>query len=256
MIATVMKVSIVTPTYNREHFLRAFYAMFNAQTYPAVELLIADDSPAPSAFFAGVRDDRVRYMHRAVRASIGEKRNRLIELATGEVIVFFDDDDYYAPHYVETMLRALGDADFVKLVGWYTYSVPERALFYWDTTVAQGEHYRVGGGPMALIRSGQLGPDFVAKNVDGYGFSFVFRRSLYEAARFPDQNFGEDLAFAGAARHAERRIVHVQDDSASVVHLLHGRTTSVVFPQHRLAPEVEQQQFPGLAAHLALAKAR
>ena len=251
-----MKVSVVTPTYNRERFLPAFYAMFGAQTHPELELLVGDDSPAPSAFFTGVRDVRVRYTHWTARMSIGEKRNRLIEQATGEVIVAFDDDDYYAPHYVATMVQALGDADLVKLAGWYAYSVPEQALFYWDTSVNHAMHFKVGNGPMAMVSANQFGPDFVVQNSNGYGFSYVFRRSVYGAVRFPDLTLGEDGAFANALRRSGRRIVHMQDRDVSVVHLLHGRTTSMAFPQYRLPPGLEQRLFPGLAAHLAHAKAR
>ena len=62
------------------------------------------------------------YTHVTERLTIGEKRNRLIAASSGQVIVHFDDDDYYAPCYVEWMLRQLGDHDLVKLVGWFAYA--------------------------------------------------------------------------------------------------------------------------------------
>src|SRR5581483_12155914 len=96
-----MKVSVVTPTYAREKYLPSLHACFSAQTHAERELLVLDDSPAPSAFFRGLADPRVRYLHVPGRLTIGEKRNRLIELATGEAIAFFDDDDYYAPERSE-----------------------------------------------------------------------------------------------------------------------------------------------------------
>jgi glycosyltransferase involved in cell wall biosynthesis len=247
----MIKVSVVTPTYNRERFLPAFYTMFCAQDYPAIELLVADDSPAPSAFFSSLRDERVRYLHLTSRISIGEKRNRLIEASSGEIIVSFDDDDYYAPGYIAGMVRALGDADMVKLVGWYIYSVPEIATFFWDTEVNHPAHFKVGNGPTTLVSAQRFVPDFIEKNRDGYGFSYVLRRSVFETLRFPDQNFGEDLALAKALRDDGRRIVHVQDDHQSVVHVMHGRTTSMVFPQYRIPPRLARRLFPGLAGHLA-----
>ena len=36
--------------------------------------------------------------------TIGEKRNLAIQNASGDVICHFDDDDLYAPTYVETMV--------------------------------------------------------------------------------------------------------------------------------------------------------
>ena len=95
--------------------------------------------------------------------------------------------------------------------------------------------------------------DFVAKNVDGYGFSYVFRRSALEKARFPDWSLGEDLPFVTDLRRGGGTIVHVADERASAVHILHGRTSSVVFPQYRLPPAVAERLFPDLAAHLARA---
>src|SRR4051812_23464981 len=130
-----MKVSVVTPTFARERCLPGLYACFAEQTHADRELLVLDDSPAPSRFFTGLGDARVRYIHAAERQTIGEKRNRLVAMATGDVIASFDDDDYYAPGYLAAMLEALGDADLVKLAGWFALSVPDDALFFWDTSV-------------------------------------------------------------------------------------------------------------------------
>lgn len=40
--------------------------------------------------------------------SVGLKRQRLLEMATGEYVCFVDDDDWIAANYVESILRALG----------------------------------------------------------------------------------------------------------------------------------------------------
>jgi len=247
----VIKVSVVTPTYDRERFLPAFYRMFCAQDYPVLELLVADDSPVASPFFSSLDDTRVRYVHLPSRISIGEKRNRLIDASSGEIIVSFDDDDYYAPGYVSGMVRALGGADMVKLVGWYVHAVAENATFYWDTEVNHPAHFKVGNGPTTLFSAQRFGPDFIEKNVDGYGFSYVLRQSVFNTMRFPDQDFGEDLALVQSLRKRGCTIVHIQDERQSVVHMMHGRTTSMVFPQYRLPPGLARQLFPGLAEHLA-----
>jgi glycosyltransferase involved in cell wall biosynthesis len=245
-----VEVSVITPTFGRARFHPALHAMFAAQRHAAIELLVDDDSPAPSAYFASLSDPRVHYIHSPVRASIGAKRNRLVERARGAVIVAFDDDDYYAPHYVPTMLAALGDADLVKLAGWYAYSVPERTLYYWDTSSHHAVHFKVGNGPVAEVSSARFAPGALQRNLDGYGFSYVFRRTAFEHARFPDLNFGEDLAFVAALRAAGARVERIQDEAAVVAHLMHGRTTSMVFPQRRLDAPSAARLFPELYAHL------
>ena len=51
--------------------------------------------------------------------SLGAKRNWLLERVETELSAHFDDDDYYAPKYLEEMVTRLIDnkADFVKLDG-------------------------------------------------------------------------------------------------------------------------------------------
>ena len=43
-----MKVSVVIVTYNRERFMPAIYDCYARQTHPDTELLVLDDSDAPS----------------------------------------------------------------------------------------------------------------------------------------------------------------------------------------------------------------
>ncbi len=247
-----MKISIITPTYGRERYLPSLYRSFAEQTHDDRELLIHDDSPTPSPFFAALHDTRVSYRHTAARVTIGEKRNQLIERATGDLVAFFDDDDFYAPGYLAAMAAALGDADLVKLSGWFALSVPDDAFFYWDTAQHQPLHYKVGEGAISFVTSGQFKPDFAAKNVDGYGFSYLFRRQVFDGAyRFPDKSFGEDLPFVQALRAAGRNVRHVQDDAGLVVHFLHNRNSSVIFPQYRLPRALAARLFPGLPGYLA-----
>jgi glycosyltransferase involved in cell wall biosynthesis len=246
-----MKISIITPTFGRERFLPSLYRCFDEQTHADRELLVYDDSPSPSPFLRGLSDARVTYLHAPARLTIGEKRNHLVERARGDLVAFFDDDDYYAPGYLAAMAAALGDADLVKLGGWFALSIPDDAFFYWDTAQNHPLHYKVGEGPVGFVTSAQFKPDFAAKNVDGYGFSYVFRRGIFGAARFPAKNFGEDLPFVEALRAAGAKVRHVEDQTGLVVHLLHNRNSSVIFPQYRLPRGLAAHLFPGLAAYLA-----
>jgi hypothetical protein len=41
---------------------------------------------------------------------VSAKRNWLCERASAPAIAQFDDDDYYAPHYLATMLARLGQS--------------------------------------------------------------------------------------------------------------------------------------------------
>ena len=149
------------------------------------------------------------------------------------------------------MLAALGDAALIKLSGWLALSVPDDAFFFWDTAQNHPLHYKVGEGPVSFVTSAQFKPDFAARNVDGYGFSYLFRKTAFGAAQFPARNFGEDLPFVEALRAAGATVAHLQDDQGLVVHLLHSRNSSVIFPQYRLPRALAPRIFPGLPAYLA-----
>ena len=249
-----MKFSLITPTFGRERFLPGLYRCFAEQTHADRELLVFDDSPSPSPFFSSLRDARVRYRHAPERLTIGEKRNQLIEQAQGELVGFFDDDDFYGPNYLQVMADGLESAggDLIKLAGWFALSVPDDALFFWDTSVHHPIHYKVGEGAIDYVASSEFSADFIAKNVDGYGFSYVFRRAAFGSARFPAKNFAEDVAFLGALRAQGKRIVHAQDSLGLCVHILHNRNTSVIYPQYRLPLGLGERLFPGLGTFLGV----
>jgi glycosyltransferase involved in cell wall biosynthesis len=92
-------VSVICPTYNRHRFFPMMIYQFQYQQYPKdhMELIILDDSPEPYAEIdAFVRDDpRIRYVHYPEKCLIPKKRNMLNDLAKGDIIVAFDDDDFY-----------------------------------------------------------------------------------------------------------------------------------------------------------------
>ena len=90
-----MLVSCIMPTADRRKFVERSIRQFCNQDYEEVELLILDGGKDD------VRDltygiDRIRYFH-APEMSVGEKRNFLCGAARGDIILFWDDDDLYAP---------------------------------------------------------------------------------------------------------------------------------------------------------------
>jgi hypothetical protein len=50
---------------------------------------------------------------RRLHLDVGEKRNWLVQHATGDYVAHFDDDDYYAPHYISRMVSQILELDVV-----------------------------------------------------------------------------------------------------------------------------------------------
>lgn len=239
-------VSVITPTTGRQHLMPALYQVFSQQTYPNLELLIFEDGPTPSEFLAKLPDRRVRYFHEARKVTTGNKRNLLIAEARGDVIVFFDDDDYYAPNYIDAMLEQMAGSDIAKLSNWFAYSTVHQQFFYWDTEVADEHHYKVGKRSITIQNATLADAHIRSLFTDGYGFSYVFSRKTALTVRFPDIDFGEDIAFITEAKKQGHTIRHIRDEGGLALHFIHGGNQSQVFPQYRLPIFLIARIFPGL----------
>lgn len=100
-------VSVVLTTRDRPEFLATALRCFAHQTYPQRELIVVDDGdehPADPGAIAAVGG-------RIVRATpgtpIGTKLNLGLEQAKGELCQKMDDDDWYAPSYIEMFVSAM-----------------------------------------------------------------------------------------------------------------------------------------------------
>ena len=242
------KVSVVTPTYGRGHHMQRLYTAFEAQTWENKELIVLDDSPEASPFMQNLSDPRVRYLHDPERMSVGEKRNRLAELATGELIAHFDDDDYYAPRYLEHMAGYLESCEMVKLSGWFAWSTTHRAFFYWDTAAVAAVHFLVESNKSIQIynmgkKSEQEKNLWVQKNLVGYGFSYAYTKALWRDCPFPMKQHGEDRVFLQDILRKNREVGMCADREGLALVVRHAHDSSVVIPQYILPDFMVQQVF-------------
>jgi glycosyltransferase involved in cell wall biosynthesis len=103
-------VSVLTPTYNRGRFIPHLIECFKDQGYPQdrMEWIILDDGTEKvGELFAKSGLKNVRYYSEDIKLNIGAKRNKLNELAKGDIMVCFDDDDYYPPERVAHAVHKL-----------------------------------------------------------------------------------------------------------------------------------------------------
>lgn len=133
-------VSLVTPTYNRRRFIPALIKIIESQTYPKdrMEWIVYDDGQEPVGDLLEAAKGRLpmlRYIFSEEKLTLGEKRNKLNELAMGDILVAFDDDDFYFPERVATAVTALNSNPSVDLAG-----SSEIYMFFSDTK----EIYKVG----------------------------------------------------------------------------------------------------------------
>lgn len=164
-------VSVVLVTRDRPDFFATALRCYAHQRYPNRELIVVDDGDEYP-----VRDDAVAaFGGRIVRATpgtpIGTKLNLGLEQARGELCQKMDDDDWYGPVYLTTIVDAL-------VASWRIACRPTVAfvtpfLFF---NVAAWE-----------VRSSAVG------NVPGA--TLVFRRQDWQDAPFRNLPGDEDLWF-------------------------------------------------------------
>lgn len=125
-------VSVVTPTYNRRRFIKMSIELFKAQDYPKenMEWIILDDGTdkVKDLFEEASKSiPNIRYIESHEKLLIGQKRNRLNDEARGDIIVSWDDDDYYPPERVSHVVHKFILNPKIELAG-----SSEIYMYYYD----------------------------------------------------------------------------------------------------------------------------
>jgi hypothetical protein len=104
-------VSVVIPTWNRPEFLRRAIRSALGQTYANVEVLVVGDHcPVVDAVVAGIDDIRLRHWNLAEHANdLGTTpRNYALKaMARGSLIAYLDDDNWWEPNHLESLVSPL-----------------------------------------------------------------------------------------------------------------------------------------------------
>jgi glycosyltransferase involved in cell wall biosynthesis len=110
----MLKVSCLCPTYNRAPnaltLLEEAIESFLRQDYPSKELIVFNDTPGQTLLFDHPEVSIVNTPFRC--ANLGEKRNLLAAMASGELICIWDDDDISLPWRLSKSVQLLGDAEY------------------------------------------------------------------------------------------------------------------------------------------------
>lgn len=97
-----MKVSIITPVFNAEKFLKETLQSVLNQTYSDWEMILVDDCSTDGSWSILERfaqsDKRFRIFKSVKNRGSGVARNFAIEKAEGQYIAFLDSDDIWTPN--------------------------------------------------------------------------------------------------------------------------------------------------------------
>jgi len=191
-------VSCIMPTANRQKFIPFAIDYFLQQDYPNIELIIVDDG-LESAQYLIPNHPQIKYFYSDYIGTIGIKRNKACEKANGQIILHWDDDDWYASDWVSKQIDALetSGADITGLNKIILYSpTVEKRWIYEDSDL---EKPWICGATMA------------------------YKKSFWEAHPFNDIQVGEDYDFVyntGAKTYAIDYLI-------GFVAILHAHNSSI-----------------------------
>ena len=139
-------VSCILATGNRVAFVRQAIRCFLRQTYQRSELIVVDDGAEQVSGLCAV-SPRVRYLRLDEPTPMAGKLNIGIEHAQGTIIQKIDDDDYYAPDFLERAVGGLSSGDPARtIVAWDCFLV----LLPAATTLRHSGHGWAAGGTLCF----------------------------------------------------------------------------------------------------------
>jgi glycosyltransferase involved in cell wall biosynthesis len=162
-------VTALVLTRNRQHWLPLAVQCAKLQTYKNKEILVVADGQDVRELIPD--EPGIRYAYRPDWGSIGSKRNAGCELARGNVIALWDDDDFSAPGRLADQVERLITTGS-QVTGYHTLRFTNGHKWW--------RYY--------------LRPEYVP------GTTLCFWKSYWENNRFPDKQVNEDGDFVERAR--------------------------------------------------------
>jgi glycosyltransferase involved in cell wall biosynthesis len=113
-----MKISVIIPTYNSGSFIRSTLESVLSQTIPPDEILVLDDGSTDNTLsILNTYTPRIKVFQQQNKG-VASARNRLCELAQGELVAFLDHDDIWHPEYLKIQSGLF--VDYPRAVAFFT----------------------------------------------------------------------------------------------------------------------------------------
>jgi hypothetical protein len=192
-------VSCLMPTADRRAFVPQAIEYFLRQDYARRELIVLDDGDEPVADLI-LKDSRIRYFYTEGRRTLGAKHNSGCELAKGDVIAHWDDDDWMADWRLSYQVHQALAHPAPALTGL-------SHVYFYDAGAGRAWQYIYPPEHRPWV----------------YGASFCYRREFWRDHRFPEMNEGVDTVFVWGL---PAELVRPLEDHRFLVAIIHPDNTS------------------------------
>jgi glycosyltransferase involved in cell wall biosynthesis len=155
-------ISVCTPTFNRRPFWKSAIKCFMNQDYPKnkIEWIIIDDGTDKIEDLV-CNIEQVKYFKYDTKMPLGKKRNLMHEKASGDIIVYMDDDDYYPSQRISHAVNMLMSHPSAICAG-------ASEIYIWFKHIQE------------MYQFGPYGPNHATAG------TFAFKRELLKTSRYDD----------------------------------------------------------------------
>lgn len=206
-------VSIISPVYNVETFLRRTIDCIMAQTYTNWEYVLVDDGSKDSSWEImqeyAARDNRIKILHTENHGP-AVARNYAMDMATGEYVCFLDSDDYFYPTAIETMVRNIESHPDTDITGISHCQILEKVILE-GTENPELTYFSPNDGATAYYNNRESMELYLEeKTIDLFVWTKMYRMSLFRdnGIDFEPIRSEEDFIINYKLFHCSRGYVH------------------------------------------------
>jgi len=193
-----MDVSIIMPVYNVGVFLdEAIESLLNQSTDVKYEIIIINDASTDntSSVLKKYNDSKIKILNNKNNLGPGASRNKGIEKARGNYLMFVDGDDYVSPNFVDVMYNQISknkaDICICNII-----RLEDSKETIWHL------------GDKGIYKEGDYSKVLLMKF---HSCNKIFRRGLLEKNLYPGNMFFEDVVAVGKAILDAKKIVKIDD---------------------------------------------
>jgi len=192
----MVRYSILIPVYNKLECLKKYFKYIENQKFQNYEIIVVDDCSNDGSFeYLSERlkhNNKMKLSRNAINKGIGNVRNTLLSMASGEYILFVDPDDYIEISLLEELdkyynlnLDIIRYQNVIEPVGKKQFLLENGKNLYRYSCEATN----VISGEMALLLW-----SFGERNINTFPWTYAIKRKIFDGVKYPEISLLEDFA--------------------------------------------------------------
>lgn len=203
-------VSIVVPVYNVEKHIDKCVESLLHQTFSDIEIILVDDGSGDSSGKKcddyAEKDSRVLVIHQE-NHGVSAARNRGIEKAQGEWLLFVDGDDYAEPRFVECLYNEIvsSGAD-ISMCNYFSRDEEGNKISRSSHSFVSAMSALDNVDTLLLFENKQYGTFFDVL------WNKIYKKNLFDGIRFPEGvSLVEDISIIPDLYYRVKKVTIIED---------------------------------------------